>query len=392
VSRIKIAFFAEILIEEFDGASRTMFQLLRRLPTDQFELLFICGVGPEELFGFPCVRLPTLTIPFNKTYKMALPALRRRALTQQLNNFAPDVVHIATPSSLGSFALKYAQHHQLPVLSIYHTHFISYVGYYLRNLPWLIGPVEAQIKRFQRAFYNGCTKIYVPAASIATALEGMGIEAHRMVIWKRGLDTALFTPDKRSKDYMVNITGNHDPVILFVSRLVWEKNLHTLIGLYELIQEQALPYNLVIVGDGVARAACRERMPKAYFLGEMGHEALSTVYASSDVFVFPSVSESYGNVVAEAMASGLPCVVADGGGSRDFIEHGVNGFRCRPNDPQDYLDKIRCLLTDSTLQHNFAEKSRAESLTFAWDELVRRYGKDMAELAETNRKKTTTQS
>jgi glycosyltransferase involved in cell wall biosynthesis len=381
VQRIKIAFFAEILIEEFDGASRTMFQLLRRVPTDQFEVLFICGVGPEQLFGFECVRLPTLTIPFNRTYKMAIPGLRRRWLTRRLEAFAPDVVHIATPSALGSFGLAFARQRDIPVISIYHTHFISYVDYYLRSLPFLIEPVKARIRRFQRQFYNGCAKIYVPSESIAAELVDMGIESGRMSIWKRGIDTGLFTPAKRNPDRMLAITGNQHPTILFVSRLVWEKNLATLIRVYERMQEQQQPFNLIIVGDGVARAACMQRMPKAIFLGELDHAALAEVYASADVFLFPSVSESYGNVVVEALASGLPCVLADGGASRDFLEQGVSGFRCRPYDPDDYLEKIDLILSNEALWRDFSTKGRQYSLTFDWGELADCYCADVARLA-----------
>ncbi len=381
VQRIKIAFFAEILIEEFDGASRTMFQLLRRVPTDQFEFLFLCGVGPDALFGFPCIRLPTLTIPFNRTYKMAIPALRKKALTRQLEAFAPDVVHIATPSMLGSFGLAFAEHRHIPVISIYHTHFISYVDYYLRSLPFLIKPVRRRIARFQRDFYNGCAKIYVPSESIAAELADMGIEARRMILWKRGMDTALFTPEKRDPDRMAALVGNRNPVVLFASRLVWEKNLETLIRVYEQMQARNLPFNLVIVGDGVARAACMARMPKATFLGELDHKTLALIYATADVFVFPSISESYGNVVLEAMASGLPCVVADGGGSRDFIEPGINGFRCQPNDPDDYIDKITRLLGDAQLWRQFSAAGRRYASAFDWSELANRYAADVAELA-----------
>jgi len=382
MKRIKIAFFAEILIEAFDGASRTMFQILRRIPNEKFEFLFICGVGPDQIFGYKCLRLPTLTIPFNSTYKMAIPALAKGKINSTLAVFDPDVIHIATPSMLGNFALHYAHEMQKPVISIYHTHFISYVDYYLRRLPFLIGPVKASIARQQTDFYNRCDMVYVPAESIATELVGMGITPDRIKIWKRGIDTSLFNPEKRHTAILSKITGNELPVVLFASRLVWEKNLEILIQVYILCQKRNLPFNFLIVGDGVARASCEKRMPKAIFLGNTDHQMLSQIYASADIFLFPSISESYGNVVMEAMASGLPCVIADGGGSQDFIEQGINGFKCMPNTPEDFVEKINKLLEDKPLWSRISQAGRLYSQQYSWKELVNSYFEDVAFLSK----------
>lgn len=382
MARIKVAFFAEILIEDFDGASRTMFQLLRRIPTDQFEFLFICGVGPDTLFGYECITLPTLTIPFNTRYKMAVPALVRRKTMRQLQVFAPDVVHIATPSWLGSFALDYAAQHTKPVISIYHTHFISYVDYYLRSLPVLIRPIKAQIAKFQRDFYNRCHTIYIPSESIANELIDGGLEPGRVTIWKRGIDLTLFSPLKKNLAPLQEQTQSEWPIILFASRLVWEKNIETLIKTYELAQQRGTAAVFVVVGDGTAKEDCQRRMPKAVFLGNLDHQTLATIYASADVFLFPSISESYGNVVLEAMASGLPCVIADGGGSRDFVEEGINGFRCAPNNPEAYLDKITLLLNDKNLHNKISLAGQQYSRQFNWEELANRYFDDVATLAQ----------
>ena len=379
---IKVAFFAEILIPDFDGASRTMFQLIQRIPAEQFEFLFICGVGPDELYGFECLRLPVVTLPKNTTYKMAVPQLAKRRLKARLEAFAPDVVHIATPSLLGKYALEYAGRHQLPVLSIYHTHFISYIEYYFKSLPFLIPFVQSKVAANQKNFYNRCDLVYVPAEGIMAEMNAIGIETSRMKIWKRGMDTNLFSPQKRNPALVQRLTGNDLPTVLFASRLVWEKNLETLIRVYERCRALHLPCNFLVAGDGVARKACESRMPGAVFLGTVDHETLSELYASADIFLFPSISESYGNVVLEAMASGLPCVLADGGGSRDFVEQGVNGFKCSPNDEVEYVEKIELLLKDKTLRHQLSEAGRRYSLAFNWDHLAGVYFEDLRILSK----------
>lgn len=378
--KIKIAFFAEILIEDFDGASRTMFQLIKRIPKDQFEFLFICGVGPESIEGFECMRIPAVTIPINKTYKMAVPWFSGSRIRKKMQEFQPDVVHIATPSLLGEFALKYATRHKIPVLSIYHTHFISYIDYYLKSSPRLAGYLKKVVAKSQKSFYNGCTRVYVPSEEMRTALLSWQVDGHRLQHWARGIDTQLFSPTKRDAAAMQQITGNALPVVLFASRLVWEKNMETLCRIYQLIQDKKLPCNFMVAGDGVAMKACKKRLPKAIFTGTVDHEQLSVLYASSDIFLFTSISESYGNVVLEAMASGLPCVIADGGGSRNFIQQGKNGFLCQPNEPTDYLEKIESLLNAPQLHQKFSSAGIAYAATFSWDDLATTYFQDLAQL------------
>ncbi|WP_229213771.1 glycosyltransferase family 4 protein [Dyadobacter psychrotolerans] len=381
MKKIKIAFFAEILIEDFDGASRTMFQIIRRIPQQHFEFLFICGKGPDELFGFECVCIPTLTVPFNKSYSMALPYLADKTLREKLSAFDPDIIHIATPSLLGSFALQYARSLQLPVISIYHTHFISYISYYLSKAPFLIDLVKAKLMVAQKNFYNQCELVYVPSESIAAEMQQMGISQSGLKLWKRGIDTHLFSPEKRDTTSLRLTTGNNNPNILFASRLVWEKNLETLIRIYEYCQSKNLKYNFIIAGDGIAKKACQQKMNKAFFTGSLQHAELAKLYASADVFLFTSVSETYGNVVLEAMACGLPCVIADGGGSRDFIEQGINGFKCQPQNHADYVDKIQTILSDDPLRARFSQKGRSFSLDLDWDKLTDVYFDDLQSMA-----------
>lgn len=379
--KIKVAFFADILIEDFDGASRTMFQLIRRIPSARFEFLFVCGLGPEKINGFDCVQVPAMTVPVNTTYKMALPWFLARTIRKKLDDFQPDVIHIATPSPLGEFALKYAGRRHVPVLSIYHTHFISYIEYYLKTSPQVVGMVRSMVEKTLHSFYNRCDRVYVPSEEMRAALLSWKVDPGRLQLWQRGIDTQLFSPAKKDGAMIRQLTGNDRPVILFASRLVWEKNLETLCRIYERIQERNSAFNLLIAGDGVAREECKKRMPGAIFTGKLDQERLSVLYASADVFLFPSVSESYGNVVLEAMASGLPCVIADGGGSRNFIQQGVNGFLCRPNDPEDYLEKISRLLKDNVLHRQFVEAGLQYSRAFSWPELADTYFNDLTQMA-----------
>ena len=378
--KTKIAFFAETLQANYDGAVRTMYQIIQRIPKEQFEFLFICGDDIVEPLPFRTIALPSIGIPFNPSYKMALPYFNNKWLCKQLDEFQVDIVHIATPSPLGHFALQYAQQRQLPTISIYHTHFIAYVDYYLKATPLLIEPIKKAIVKNYKAFYDNCDQVYIPTMEMEKDLAYWGHRTDHFKLWQRGIDTNLFHPSKGNKKQLQQQVGNTKPNILFASRLVWEKNLETLIQLYHLNESKGAPYNILIAGDGVARQALVEQMPHAQFFGQISHEALATLYASADIFFFPSITETYGNVVVEAMASGLPCVIANGGGSKSFITQGINGFLSAPTEPLDYFTRIETLLADKNLYRQFVQNGIAYTRNNSWDNLVDIYFKDLLKL------------
>jgi glycosyltransferase involved in cell wall biosynthesis len=385
MEKIKVAFFAETLEENYDGAVRTMYQLINRIPQQKFEYLFICGVAPKRRLPFKVLVMPSMTIPFNHNYKIVLPFLSNFRITKALDVFQPDLVHIATPSPMGHFALDFAQKRAIPVLSIYHTHFLSYVDYYLKNTPFLIEPTRRRIAKKSCDFYDNCDLVYVPTREMIHYLERYNHQTKRMKIWQRGIDHQLFNPSKKRPKMIRGISQNDKPNILFVSRLVWEKNLQTLVDFYQTNQKNGAPYNLIIAGDGVARTELEEQMPKAFFLGSVNHQKLAQLYASADVFLFTSITETYGNVVIEAMSSGLPCVIANGGGSKSFIESGVNGFLCHPTDANDYFQKIQNLMNQPALHQTFVKNGLQYTKDLCWDTLANIYFEDVKKLAVLNK-------
>ena len=322
MKKLKIAFFADVLIKNFDGAIRTIYQILERLPEDEFELKVFCGVPPDHDFPYPVYSITSITLPINKNYKMALPHLNKINLKRELDNFCPDIIHISTPSLLGNFALNYAKKNDIKVSTIYHTHFISYVDFYLRKARFLIKPTKLLLGKTLDSFYTNCDIIFTPTKEMINHLKSIGVREKQLVFWPRGIDKSIFSPTKRNPAELQKITANHDPKVIFASRLVWEKNLDTLINIYHALKSTTPNINFIVCGDGVAKKALESKMPDACFTGTIPQERLATLLASSDVFVFPSISETYGNVVAEAMSCGTPCVIANGGGSREFINNG----------------------------------------------------------------------
>lgn len=389
MKKIRVAFFAEILIADFDGASRTMFQIIDRIPKDQFEFVFFCAVPPKREIGFEVVKVPSVKIPFNNTYKMGFPFFSTSKIYQKLKVFNPDIIHFASPTPLANLAKKYAQKNNVPVSAIYHTHFMAYIKYYFRQIPLFIPTFEKIAIKLTSKFYKDPDRVYVPTQQIQKELtEKCQIKREHLKIWPRGIDQQLFNPQKKDKSSIQNITSNNFPTILFASRLVWEKNLQALIKLYKLYEQKTIPINFIVAGDGVAKKAAMQAMPKAHFLGMLDHKSLSILYASADVYFFPSDTETFGNVIIEAMASGIPCVAADGGGPKDIIKNDVNGFLCPANDIEDYFKKIQLLLENKELRERIIKAGLKTTTDLNWDNLVEVYFNDLRQLTA-NRKSTT---
>ncbi len=371
--RTKVAFFSDILIPGFDGAQRTMFHIIKRIPSDQYQYTFICGEGPGDGFSHQVLDVPTITIPFNQDYSLAMPALAYFKIKKALDRFRPDVIHIASPSLLGRFALEYAEGRSIPVITIYHTHFISYVDYYLNRMPVVTDLAKSSVISGQRSFYNRCDHVLVPTDQIKKELISYGFDENKLNLWPRGIDHSVFNPQKRDKNYIRSITGNDNFNILFASRLVWEKNLKTLIKIYRKYESSVDMVNFIIAGDGVAKKALEQKMPKVHFVGKVDQDTLARLYASSDVFLFPSVSETYGSVVVESMSCGTPCVIADGGGTKALIRQGLNGFLCEPEDATDYYSKIQLLRTHDTLKSLIIREGLSYVKSMDWNVLVKKY-------------------
>src|SRR5690606_541346 len=182
---IKVAFFAEILIEEFDGASRTMFQIINRIDPTKFSYLFIHGKGPDKLKNHKALRIPALNTIVSKEYSIGMPAFSKESIYTALNKFQPDLIHISTPSLLGFFALRYARRHHIPVISIYHTNFIAYIPFYFKRFPALINPVQKWMRHTLSKFYNACDQVYVPSQSMLSQLKNLKVDKEKLSLWQR---------------------------------------------------------------------------------------------------------------------------------------------------------------------------------------------------------------
>ncbi len=332
---LRVAYFAGTMKPGHDGVTRVLYRLIDALNRQGIESVFFSPIIPDVSHQpVPMHQVPSVIFPFYKEYRVPVPGYRHFENT--LRAFHPDLLHINSPCPLGHAAVHFGQRFGIPVVATYHTHFPSYAKYYK------IEALEACSWNYFRKLYNGCEQVYVPSRPVMDELTAHGFSSVRFL--PHGVDAKMFNPSYRSDEWRRSHGMEGKTVLLFVGRLVWEKDLRTLARAYARIMARHRDVVFAIVGNGPIRDELSQMMPEALFLGHQTGESLSRAYASSDVFIFPSTTETFGNVTLEAMASGIPPVCAREGGAYGFVEPGVTGMLAAPRDPQDLAAKIEFLL------------------------------------------------
>lgn len=358
----KIALFTGAYNHIADGVSLTLNRLVKYLENNGSEVLVFAPTIKHPpidhagtLVPAPSIRMP---LPNRAEYRLTTGFPKR--LRQKLEAFNPSIIHIATPDRLGKKALAYGNERDIPVVSTYHTHFTSYLSYYKLQL------LESWIWSYLRRFYDNCEEVYVPSPSMINVLEAHGISGN-LHLWERGVETELFNPDRRSLDWRRNLgIADDEVVITFISRLVWEKGLDVYADVIERLQSRNIRHRSMVVGDGPAREELEQRLPDSIFQGHLSGTDLATAYASSDLFLFPSTTETFGNVTLEAMASGIPAVCADATGSRSIIRDGITGFLAPPGNRDAFLKHVEQLATDTELRARMGQLSLKRAREFDW--------------------------
>ncbi len=346
-----------------DGVSLTLNRLVRYLESHGHDVLIVAPTidNPPIKHAGKLIAIPSYAMPGRAEYRIGL------GLTDKIKNeiahFNPNLVHIATPDYTGLQALMFSIDRNYAVVSSYHTHFSSYLEYYKMSL------LEPALWAYLRFFYGNCVHTYVPSESMITGLAKHGIR-DGLRIWARGIEPDAFNPTKRDEEWRTdNGIQKDDVVVSFVSRLVWEKEMRTLRAVFNELHKRNPKIKTVIVGEGPAGDELRSTMPNTCFVGYQKGENLARIYASSDVFMFPSITETFGNVTLEAQASGVPVVVANAQGNRSLVDHGYNGFLVTPKDENEFIDRILLLSHDENLRKQMGRNAIEFASRFTWDQI-----------------------
>lgn len=363
---LRIAVVTETYPPEVNGVARTLSCVVEGLRERQHELQLIRlgqkhGDQAESSERFHEVLMRGLPIPRYPQLRMGVPS--KRALVALWARRRPDVVHIATEGPMGWSALQAARQLKLPVCSDFRTNFHAYSKHY--GVGWLHKPIMAYLRKFHNQ--TGCTML--PDAKLSRTLADYGFKHLEVVA--RGVDTRLFNPLRRSQELRRSWgAGPNDLVLMHVGRLAAEKNLEVLARAFEALLQQQPQARLVLVGDGPAAAELKARLPRTHFAGMRHGDDLAAHYASGDLFVFPSLSETYGNVTPEALASGLPVMAFNYAAAGQLVTPGRQGDLAPVDDSAAFIHRTLALCSDHEALKAMGLQARLTAETQDWGRII----------------------
>ncbi len=381
---MRVAIITENFLPKLDGVTRTLAKLLEHLQSTGHQAMLLGpDSGMEEYAGAEIVGTAGLPFPFYPELKFNF---FRPLFMRRLSEFGPDIIHLVDPVILGATGLATARFFNIPLVSSYHTNLAAYCEHFGFSL--LTRPMWS----YNRFVHSQCALTFCPSPSTAAMLRLEGFEHLR--IWPRGVDTTIFKPERRSVSLRTSWLGEEESqktVLLYVGRVSWEKNLRLLVQAYRDMDHS--DNHLVIVGEGPASLEMQQELAglPVTFTGYLTGEVLATAYASSDVFAFPSRTETFGQVVLEAMASGLPVVGLIAEGVCDLVEHERTGLLVRDSkigeDEQivQYRRSLECLIRDAAKRQEMSRAALAEAQKRSWFEAMESLVRGYKEVVEASR-------
>ena len=368
---MRIALFTETFLPKVDGIVTRLTKTVEHLVAAGDEVLIFCPDGaPESYRGARVVGVPAMPLPLYPELKLALP---RPMVSDALEAFAPDLVHVVNPAVLGLGGIWLAKTKGYPLVASYHTHLPKYLEHYG------LGMLEPVLWELLKAAHNQAQLNLCTSTAMVAELSEKGIQ--HTALWQRGVDTDLFRPELRSqamRDRLLGGRSDTDQLLLYIGRLSAEKQIERIRPVLD-----ALPYaRLALVGDGPYRQQLETLFAgsAAHFVGYLAGDELASAYASADAFLFPSSTETLGLVLLEAMAAGCPVVGANRGGIPDIVSDGENGCLYEPDGPDGGAGSLTAaalrLLGDPEQRQQLRRNARQEAERWGWagaTEQLRRY-------------------
>ncbi len=360
-SDLRIALFSGNYNYVRDGANQALNRLVGYLLSQGASVRVYSPTVAEPAFAptGDLVSVPSVAFPMRPEYR--IPLFLSRAVRRDLAAFNPNIVHISSPDRVSRKAVKWAQKRHLPVLCSVHTRFETYLRYY--NMSFMEPILEAWIRRL----YRKCDALVAPSESFAQVLRQQRMN-YDIDIWSRGVDREIFHPGRRDMEWRRGLGISDDmPVIGFLGRLVMEKGLDVFSDTIDQLKRRNVPHQVLVIGDGPARAWFESRIPDAKFAGFQVGADLGRAVASMDMFFNPSVTEAFGNVTLESMACGLPVVAAKATGSQSLVEDKVSGRLITPGAINQFADALQAYCVNKDLRAEHGSTGERRSHDYSWD-------------------------
>lgn len=361
---MKIAVFTDTFLPQVNGVTNTLSRLGQYLDHTEHEYIFLAPEFEEKeegLYSYNVERFFSLKFILYPECRISFPTTRK--LDRVLDAFQPDIIQCMTEFNMGVSGLGYAKKRNIPVVTNYTTNFYKYLKYY--NLSFL----ENVCWKYMQWFHNQSNQTLCPSNNTIDVLEKNGIE--NVGLFGRGVDCQQFSPTKRSDTLRKTLGIDDKLAFLYVGRVSVEKDLDILFKAYNRLQEtHGKEIALIITGDG----PMLEKYANTYkegiiYTGYQSGEKLAEMYASADIFAFPSPTETLGNVVIEAMASSLPVIAVNEGGVKQNLRDQYNGIGCKEKDVDDFYNGMLKMVEDSAYRQQIGKQARAYALTNRWEKV-----------------------
>ena len=360
---MKIAFFTETFLPKVDGIVTRLTKTIDNLVQKGDEVVVFCPEGcPTEYKGAKIIGVAAMPLPLYPELKLGLPG---PAVSDALENFKPDLIHVVNPAVLGLGGIWLAKSNNIPLIASYHTHLPKYLEHYG------MGMLEPLLWELLKAAHNQALLNLCTSTAMVEELESKGIK--RTALWQRGVDTETFKPEFRSQKMRNKLLGKYpdkNSLLIYVGRLSAEKQIERIKPVLEEIPDACL----ALVGDGPYRNQLEKifENTQTNFIGYLSGEELASAYASGDIFLFPSSTETLGLVLLEAMAAGCPVIGANKGGIPDIINDGVNGCLYDPDGvdqgKSSLIEATKKILNNNTKKENMRIEARNESEKWNWSQ------------------------
>ena len=362
-SDLRVALFSGNYNYVRDGANQALNRLVGYLLRQGVKVRVYSPTVEDPAFEATgdLVSIPSFPIPGRSEYRMplAIPARVRR----DLDEFNPNVVHVSSPDVVGHRAVTWARRHRIAAVASVHTRFDTYLAYYH------LQALEPLARGIMRRFYHRCEVVMAPAESTAAVLRAQRMNRD-VTIWARGIDRDQFNPERRDMAWRRSLgIADDEMVIAFLGRIVMEKGLDVFADAVHAFAPRGLKHRVLVIGEGPARPWFEQQLPDAIFTGELTGSDLSRAFASADVFLNPSMTETFGNVTLEAMACALPVIAADASGTTNLVRDRFTGTLVDGAEPEEFADALEAYARDPQLRRHHGDAALAVAATMDWDSI-----------------------
>ena len=357
---MNVAIFTDNDFDKVNGVTTTIRAALESAPAGIHLRVYTAASLPVETDSYLALRSVGVPIPFYSEMQIYLPRFReflKRARADRI-----DLVHLTTPGPIGLAALYVAWRLQLPLIGSFHTDLAAYATFLSGS-----SRLGALMREYMRLLYGRCARVLAPSEHTRRLLISAKSNPDRIDVWPRGVDATLFSPARRSPALREKWhVSDRRPALLYVGRVSREKGLLLLPAISDRLYKLGIEHRCIVVGDGPLLPTLRAALPDAVFTGALSRQAVAETFASADCFVFPSTTDTAGNVVLEAQASGLPVIVSGSGGPRENMVAGQTGKVCPRDNPDEWAAAVAGALAQSQ-RTRFSQSARQYALTRTWE-------------------------